>query len=204
LGLSAFRIECRDLTPDYGEVNVNIAGNGFVTSRAPAGLISCGSDCVGDVPLGLPVTLSASAFSSSKFVGWEGDCAAFGTNDCTLTVTGSMNVTAAFADLIPPPKPVLLTVHVKADPWSAPLTSGGVTSSPGAINCQMHNAGPDSEISCVETFSQGTSVTLTATPGNPTSSFMGFSGGCSSTSSTCVVTLNGDVTVDATFKSIIN
>jgi hypothetical protein len=204
LGLAAVRLVCRDLNPDYGVVNVNIAGNGSVKSKLPPGLISCGSNCTAEVPLGLPVTLSATAFFGSKFVGWSGDCAAFGTSDCPLIVTGAMNTTATFADVTPPPQPVTLTVRVKAHPWSAPLTNGGVTGTPGVLNCQMHDAGPGTEVDCMQSYTQGTTITLTAAAGDLLTGFMGFVGACTTTSSTCAITLNGDATVDATFKSIIN
>jgi ABC-type transporter MlaC component len=48
------------------------------------------------------------------------------------------------------------------------------------------------------TFGAGTVVTLTATP-NANSTFTGWSGGYSGTSSTCPVTMNGNTSVTATF-----
>jgi hypothetical protein len=48
------------------------------------------------------------------------------------------------------------------------------------------------------TFNAGTVVTLTATP-DANSTFAGWSGGYSGTSSTCTVTMNGNTSVTATF-----
>ncbi len=48
-------------------------------------------------------------------------------------------------------------------------------------------------------FAPGTVVTLTATP-DASSKFVGWSGGCTGTSSTCPVTMNSNVSVTATFN----
>jgi hypothetical protein len=48
-------------------------------------------------------------------------------------------------------------------------------------------------------FAPGTVVTLTATP-KATSTFAGWSGGCTGTSSTCQATMNNNVSVTATFN----
>ncbi len=69
--------------------------------------------------------------------------------------------------------------------------SGTVTSSPSGINCGS---------TCSASFSSGTSVTLTATPASG-STFGGWSGDCSATSSTCTVTMNASKSVTATFNS---
>jgi hypothetical protein len=66
--------------------------------------------------------------------------------------------------------------------------TGTVTSSPAGINC-----GDD----CTESYAQGTSVTLTATP-TDSATFAGWSGACSGT--TCVVTMDSAKSVTATFE----
>jgi len=80
---------------------------------------------------------------------------------------------------------IQLSVKVEGD------GSGTVTSSPAGINC-----GSD----CTETYDQGTGVTLTATP-QGTSSFAGWSGGCTGTSSTCTLTMDASRSVTATFTT---
>jgi len=68
--------------------------------------------------------------------------------------------------------------------------SGIVTSSPSGINC-----GTD----CSKSFASGSSVTLTAAPGN-NSIFTGWSGACSGTGN-CTMTINGGKIVTANFAT---
>jgi hypothetical protein len=67
--------------------------------------------------------------------------------------------------------------------------SGTVSSSPSGIYCGS---------SCSYAYSSGATVTLTATPDSG-HSFSGWSGGSCSGMGTCVVTMNADTTVTATF-----
>jgi hypothetical protein len=69
---------------------------------------------------------------------------------------------------------------------------GTVTSSPAGINC-----GAD----CTENYPVGTEVTLTATAG-ANSVFTGWSGDCSGTSSTCMLTMDAAKTATATFDLV--
>ena len=68
--------------------------------------------------------------------------------------------------------------------------SGTVASSPAGIDC-----GP----SCNAQYDSGTSITLSATPASD-STFAGWSGGCSGTS-TCTFVIGADTTVTASFKA---
>ena len=69
-------------------------------------------------------------------------------------------------------------------------TSGGsVTSSDGSISCGG---------TCSHNYTSGTSVTLTAIPSSSAWKFTGWSGACSGTAS-CILTINGAKTVNATF-----
>jgi len=72
--------------------------------------------------------------------------------------------------------------------------SGTVTSSPAGINC-----GSD----CSEAYNTGTIVTLTTTPATG-STFTGWSGGGCSGTGTCIITMNSDKTVTATFTTTGN
>jgi Divergent InlB B-repeat domain len=69
--------------------------------------------------------------------------------------------------------------------------TGTVTSSTSGFNCESEF------FSCEDSFPSGTTVTLTATPVAP-STFGGWSGGCTGTS-TCVLVLQANTTVTAAF-----
>jgi endoglucanase len=66
--------------------------------------------------------------------------------------------------------------------------TGTVTSSPAGINCGS---------TCTATYANGTTVMLTATAGTK-SRFSGWTGDCTGRS-TCVVTMNANRAVTATF-----
>ena len=67
---------------------------------------------------------------------------------------------------------------------------GRVTSSPTGINCGS---------TCQATYVSGTSVTLTATP-NAGRKFVGWGGACSGTATSCVVLMNSNKSVSASFQ----
>jgi len=151
------------------------AGGGTVTS-SPAG-ISCGADCTESITHGAMVTLTATPAGGSIFSGWSGGGCA-GTGSCVVTVTAATTVTAAFALA-----PFALSVS------KAGTGAGTVTSSPAGINC-----GAD----CTEPYTNGTSVTLTATP-TAGSTFAGWSGGGCTGTGTCTVSITAAISVTATF-----
>jgi hypothetical protein len=68
--------------------------------------------------------------------------------------------------------------------------AGTITSSPAGIDCRINT--------CSQAFTEGTKVILTATAGSG-STFEGWSGGGCSGTGTCVVTLNSDINVAASF-----
>jgi hypothetical protein len=74
----------------------------------------------------------------------------------------------------------------------SPSTDGNVLSSQAPINC-----GETGNV-CSAQFSANSSVVLTETPASG-HSFLGWSGPCSGTASTCNVLVNTTVTVTATF-----
>jgi Divergent InlB B-repeat domain/Prenyltransferase and squalene oxidase repeat len=149
------------------------SGSGTVTS-SPAG-IDCGATCSAKFPRGTALTLTATPDAGSTFTGWGGDCT--GTGPCVVTMDQDQAVTATF-DVGPP----TLTVT------KAGSGSGTVTSSPAGIDCGA---------TCAASFSNGTIVTLTATP-DAGSTFTGWGGDCTGTGP-CVVTMDQDRAVTATF-----
>jgi hypothetical protein len=81
------------------------SGNGTVTSN-PAG-INCGADCSQSYTAGTVVTLAATPAAGSSFSGWSGACS--GTSSCSVTMSESRSVTAAF-DLVPDTTPPNTTI----------------------------------------------------------------------------------------------
>ncbi len=79
---------------------------------------------------------------------------------------------------------------------TSPVT-GTVTSTPAGISCPG---------TCSANFDDGTQVTLTETPGAPStfSTFGGWSGACTGTATTCAITVNGTEVVTAAFNPAIN
>jgi hypothetical protein len=154
-------------------VTVSLSGNGKVSSADR--IISCGSKCSASYNENTPVTLTASPSSGSVFTGWSGACS--GTQiTFTMNINQALNVTASFA--------VPATLSVKT------AGSGTVTSTQPGINCGK---------TCSATFTDGTRVTLTATPATGVK-FTGWSGSCSGTQQTCTVTVGSRTQVQANFK----
>jgi len=149
-------------------------GSGTVTSF-PVG-INCGSDCSESYDQGTSVTLTATPASGSTFGGWSGDA------DCSDGVVVMNANKACTATFNPQVVGYTLTV-VKSG-----TGSGTVTSFPVGINC-----GSD----CSESYDQGTSVTLTATPASG-STFGGWSGDADCSDG--VVVMNANKACTATFN----
>jgi len=151
------------------------AGDGTVTS-SPAG-IDCGSDCSESFDQGTSVILTATAASGSTFGGWSGDADC---SDGVVTMDANKTCTATFN-----PQVVGYTLTVS----KSGTGSGTVTSNPSGIDC-----GSD----CSESYNQGTSVTLTATPASG-STFGGWTGDADCSDG--VVTMDANKTCTATFNS---
>lgn len=167
------------ISPTYSlTVTKSGTGSGSVTS-VPSG-IDCGLDCTETFAAGAVVTLTATADVGSIFVDWSGACAGAAAA-CPLTIASAATATANFA----PIKTHTLTVTKTGS------GSGNVTSSPAGIDCGLD---------CTETVVEGAVFTLTATA-NAGAIFTDWTGGCTGTSSTCLITMDGDKTVTATFAS---
>jgi hypothetical protein len=150
-------------------------GSGTVTST-PAG-INCGTTCSASFAAGTMVTLSAAPAVSSTFAGWSGG-GCTGTGNCVVSVSAAASVAATFTL-----KPITLTIT------TAGAGAGTVTSSPAGISCGS---------TCMASFNYGTVVTLTAAP-TASSTFMGWSGACSGSATTCMLTLTAAASATANF-----
>jgi Divergent InlB B-repeat domain len=150
------------------------SGTGSVTST-PAG-INCPATCSATFPQSTQVKLSAVPANNYFFGGWSGACS--GTASCTVSMTGTENVNAAFH------AGEVLTVSISG------TGVGTVTSSPAGINCPT---------TCSFTFPPNTPVTLTETPAT-SDAFTSWAGACSG-SANCSVTLDASISITANFSS---
>ena len=137
-------------TFEPGTFNVTLgktgAGTGTVTS-APVG-INCGPGCTTQTApflAGSTVTLTAQEAAGSTFTAWGGDCTG---RVCQLTMDGNKNVTANFAL-------AQFTLNV--------IAAGGGGGCGGAVTGTGINCGTGGNPNdCTETYTSGSSVTLTA------------------------------------------
>lgn len=147
-------------------------GVGQVTSSPPG--ILCGTDCRESYPDGILVSLTATATTGSTFLGWGGDadCA-----DGTVTMSATRFCVASFDS-----STRMLTIVETG------TGSGLVVSDIAGIHC-----GTD----CVQPYSRGTVVRLTATPAAG-SVFTGWGGAADCGDG--IVTIAADIACVVTFS----
>ena len=167
------RTETYQLTHNLA-VSRSGTGAGTVTSQ-PAG-IDCGATCTSTYAEDTAVTLTATPATGSTFNSWLGACSGM-VNNCTVTVSAAKSVTAVFNAYLP------LTVTKSGS------GAGAVSSQPAGIDCGS---------TCTFTYPENIQVTLTAAP-EGTSAFTGWTGACTDTSPTCLVTMSGAKNVNAIF-----
>jgi hypothetical protein len=160
---------------------VTLAGGGTGSVHDTNFTINCPTDCSGAFDQGSQVVLVASPNSGSTFVGWSG-AGCSGTQSCIVTMNAAENVTATFA-VIPPPVQYTLKVGV----------AGGGT---GSVHDTNFNVSCPTD--CSSVFAQGAEVVLVASADSG-STFVGWSGGGCSGTQSCIVTMNADQAVTATF-----
>jgi len=167
--------------PSGGSFALSIAkagtGSGTVTS-SPAG-INCGATCSASYSNGTSVTLTAAAASGSTFAGWSGACSGTAAT-CSVSMTQARSVTATFNS-----SGSTFTLSVAKNGTGAGTVSGG------GINCGTV---------CSASVASNTNVTLTAAAASG-STFAGWSGACTGTTSTCTVSMTAARSVTATFNS---
>jgi hypothetical protein len=185
----AVLIACGDATPTTpgtdATLSITVAGDGEGTvTSSPSGIdVASGTDTA-TFAADTQVTLTATAADGSFFQGWTGACANALSATCVLTMDADKSATATFT--LGEPETFTLTVSVDGE------GEGSVTSSPAGI------AAAAGETDAAE-FAEGTAVTLTAEPAEGWD-FLGWGGGtCSGLTTTCVVTMNADTTVSASF-----
>jgi Collagen triple helix repeat (20 copies)/Divergent InlB B-repeat domain len=172
------------------------AGTGMVTSQ-PAG-VACGPVCQFSFPVTTTVSLTASASPGSDFAGWSGAC--FGLGPCSVSMTAAKSVTATFQ----PERTLSVTIEGQQQPncnFFFPLCEPGggvVTSSPQGVTCSFSSLGGGT-VCPLATFTQGTLVTLNATP-HAGDVFLGWFGGPCGGTGPCVVLMNSNLSITAKFR----
>ncbi len=142
-----------------------------VTSPVP---FECTQSCNVQLDLGLSVILTARPIAGSSFTGWKGACS--GTAPCAVTLSAARSVIASFSA-----GTYRLTVGVGG--------KGRVSSSPAGVACPNR---------CSARFRATSNIRLRATAA-PGFVFSGWTGSCRGKTA-CVVKLNGNRSVRATFK----
>lgn len=135
--------------------------------------------------VGDTVNLAANPATGSTFNGWSGACS--GTGSCTITGVANASYTVA-ADFSRLPNPPQFTLNFTRQGDG----SGQISSSPAGLSCGT---------ACSAQFTQGTQVTLTATPASG-SVFSGWGGACTGLG-VCSISLNSTASVTATFSLAI-
>ncbi len=164
-------------------LTVNKSGtcSGTVTGMG----INCGSDCSEDYVSGTSVTLTATGLPGCGFTSWS-DCDTTSSNTCTITMNQSRTITATFNMVLPPTNYTLTVVLPGTGNSMGRVTGTGIYCGLGGSDCS-------------ENYASGTSVILTATPTENIYKFASWSGCDSTSSNTCMVTMNQSKTVTATF-----
>ncbi len=172
-------------------LNLAATGTGSGTVTANTGGLSCQmtgatatGTCISQYDQGAAVTLTATPASGSTFAGWTGGCSG-SVATCALTLSTTTNVQADFAAT---PRQVTLTLSGSGN--------GTVVSLPAGLSCSR--TGGATTGSCAASFSQGTSLLLTATPA--AQQFFGaWSGACAGSTPTCSATVSAALAVQAAF-----
>ena len=159
-------------------LTVTKSGSGASSATVTIGTLTCGANkCANFNANGANVPLTANA-GSTVFGGWTGACS--GNAACTATINGKTTVDALF-----------LRVFTLSVGRSNP---GTIQASPNGNDRALNCGG-----ACSAKFTDGTAVALTAIP-PAGKTFVNWSGGCTGTDPTCVITIAKDTSVTAVFS----
>jgi len=171
-------------TPNNYTLTTLKSGSGTGTiSSSPSG-IDCGSTCSSTYSSGTEVTLAATPDKDKTFVGWTGGGCS-GTGSCKMIISADTPVTATFST---PAAKGRYKLHI----IKGGKGMGFVLSSPSGVDCGSV---------CESEYDEGTVVTLSDKIVNDPS-FAGWSGGGCSGKGACIVTMNADTTVTASFNYV--
>lgn len=173
-------------------VAVNVQENSLTVTKSGTGtgsvdssdrIISCGSKCVSPYDAGTAVTLTAKAASGSVFSGWTGACSG-AASTCTIAANGHTEVGATF------------TTQKSSGGGGGGTTT---TTTTYKLSTSKNGKGTITTSPAAASYAPGTVVTLTATP-DPGAPWVGWSGACSGTATTCSLTMNANYSVTANFR----
>lgn len=151
-----------------------VTGTGTVAVTGSGVSFNCATaTCSTQIARDTVVSLAATAPTGWAFSSWTGACT--GSATCSVTMSEAKSVTATFVAT------QALTTVVSG--------SGSIVGASVGVNCTVGT--------CTKAISQGTAVSLTATPATGYT-FSGWSGACTGTS-TCSVTMSSAQSVTATF-----
>jgi len=161
------------------KVTLTITGGGSVASL-PAG-INCSASCTVEVVGAAASTvLTATPASGQVFSIWGGDCTGTAPS-CTLALDRDRSLTASFV----PAGATGFALGVSV------VGGGSVNSQPAGIACGT---------TCATSLPAGSSVTLSAVPAAG-QVFSGWTGDCSGSAATCVLTMSAARSAVASFAS---
>ncbi len=166
-------------------LTVEAQGDGYVDSY-PSGIL-CGAACVESYNTGTVMTLTAHPNEGATFTKWGG-CDSFSGLTCTVNLDSDRTVVATFSGNVE--SEYNLRVYRTGSP-------GVVTSDPFSVYCGSICTYDEGA------FDAGSTVKVIATP-NAGYVFMGWSGDCSGTLPTCILTMDSGKTVTATFGLATN
>ncbi|MEQ1637999.1 MAG: DUF1566 domain-containing protein [Methylococcales bacterium] len=155
-------------------------GTGTGTIKSDLLGLNCGTICNRNYAFDTVVTLTATPFPGSEFVGWGGDWCSGLELTCKVTMDQAKDVTARFD------RGFKLTLNKQGE------GDGMVFSDPEGINCGT---------TCAYSFTNASVVTLTAKPVNG-STFLGWGGACSGNQLTCKVAMSQAQEVAVTFSGV--
>lgn len=177
--------------PPATTIALSVAGSGTGSGKVvsqPAGIdcvMSAGSvtgTCTARFAPGTLVTLQTEPSTTSVFLAFSGDCTLA---TCQTTMQAPRVVTATFV-----PNVLSVVAHAQS------LGGGRIVSTPAGIDCTLAGTAAGTGV-CSASFPLNSSVSLEQTP---IAGAVFAAWGTSCTGSTCTVTLNGQRTVDATYR----
>jgi len=169
--------------PTYYSLNIGISGSGAVENTGNN--INCsGGRCVKTFEEGSSLALSAIPSAGFEFDHWEAQCVGSTSPSCTLTMSSNLSVIAVFKEVVQEPNYYSLNMGVSG--------AGSIQNAQYNISC--------ADETCSKMFEDGSKLALSAAPAAGYE-FDRWEVQCiGSTSPSCSLTMNSNLSVIAVFK----